>query len=102
MSRGQAHHGVTETQKYSEKTQCFSTAIGFASTLLRLRFSSDLSVTLCLRGENSLASYFVVTSVTLSAGYSWFHCSEMVSNVRRKGLLWPGARGETPRSTASG
>src|SRR6266850_1415242 len=48
------------------------------------------------------ANYFNVTPVTLISGYSWFHCIEIPSKVRRKGLPCPGARGETLRSTASG
>ncbi len=46
--------------------------------------------------------YFTVTSATFSSGYSWFHCEEMLSKVSRKGLLCPGASGDTLTSTASG
>src|SRR5580658_9417078 len=52
--------------------------------------------------SQSFRAYFAVTSMTWISGYWWFHCAEMLSKVRRKGWLCPGASGETVRSTASG
>src|SRR5579864_3150718 len=49
----------------------------------------------------SRTDYFTVTSVRVMAGYWWFHWAEMLSNVRRKGAVWPGASGATFRSTGS-
>src|ERR1051326_7841741 len=34
-------------------------------------------------------------------GYWWFHWAEMLSKVRRKGAVWPGASGAMFRSTGS-
>ena len=47
-------------------------------------------------------SYFKFTSVILSSGAAWFHCSLTCSKISRKGLPSPGARGATTRSTVSG
>src|SRR5215467_13750855 len=57
---------------------------------------------LCVHELGGETGYFVVTSEMRSSGYSWFHCSEMLSKVSRKVLLWPEASGAVLRSTASG
>src|SRR5581483_2044323 len=49
----------------------------------------------------NLKNHFVFTSVISNSGYWWFHCAEMLSNVRRNGFVSPGASGEALKSTVS-
>src|ERR1051326_8378682 len=55
----------------------------------------------CMTPWLSCADHFTVTSVRVMVGYWWFHWAEMLSKVRRKGVVWPGASGATLRSTGS-
>src|SRR5258708_21305884 len=75
----------------------------FGRDLERLAESFERAVfrAQCLVAAFNFRHYFTTTCVTCISGYAWFHCVEMRSKVRRKGLLWPGARGESVKSTAS-